>query len=100
MNDLHEHTGVTVRDPVCGMDVAPETAAAKSSYEGQDYYFCSKGCRAKFDAVPADYLQPAEEHSCCGGHPAPRNTAPADPGALYTCPMHPEVEQIGPGSCP
>jgi Cu+-exporting ATPase len=74
-------------DPVCGMDVE-DTSPWHTVHAGQDYYFCNPRCLAKFTADPQAYLQPK----------APE--APADPGAIYTCPMHPEVEQIGPGPCP
>src|SRR5262249_12265476 len=58
-------------------------------HAGRTYHFCCAGCRAKFEADPAKYLAPA---------PRPATPAPAD--AIYTCPMHPEVRQVGPGSCP
>ncbi len=74
------------RDPVCGMMVDPRQAAGSVEYQGQTYHFCSKGCAAKFQANPEKYL-----------HPQPPPTAG---GVEYTCPMHPEVRQIGPGSCP
>jgi Cu+-exporting ATPase len=77
------------RDPVCGMTVDPATAKHRADHGGQTYYFCCAGCRAKFEADPAKYLKPAAP-------PA----APAPAGATYTCPMHPEVRQVGPGSCP
>ena len=73
-------------DPVCGMSVDREHAAGESTYHGQTYYFCSTGCAAKFEADPEKYL-----------HPGAR-LEPMD--VEYTCPMHPEVRQIGPGSCP
>ncbi len=79
------------RDPVCGMIVDPEKAAASWIFEGQTYYFCCKGCQTKFEADPQKYLSPAKETA------AP---PPAAPGAIYTCPMHPEIEQTGPGTCP
>lgn len=79
----------TIKDPVCGMDVDPTTAKHKTTHDGTTYYFCSAGCRTKFEGDPAKYLAP----------PAPKATA-ADDKAIYTCPMHPEVRQIGPGSCP
>ena len=50
------------KDPVCGMDVEPETAAGKSEYKGQTYYFCSLGCKASFDKNPEKYLNPHHEH--------------------------------------
>jgi Cu+-exporting ATPase len=77
-----------MKDPVCGMDVDPANARHRATYEGQDYFFCSGGCKTKFEAAPATYLAPK-----------PR-AVPVDDGALYTCPMHPEVRQVGPGSCP
>jgi P-type Cu+ transporter len=79
------------RDPVCGMTVDPQKAAGTSVYRGQTYYFCSKGCAAKFEADPARYLQPAAQ---------PEPMKPAAEAVEYTCPMHPEVRQMGPGSCP
>jgi Cu+-exporting ATPase len=86
---LQQAAGVI--DPVCGMTVDPSHAAGKSSYREKVYYFCSKGCLAKFEADPEKYLHPA-------AHPEPM---PAQPEAVeYTCPMHPEVRRIGPGSCP
>jgi Cu+-exporting ATPase len=77
-----------VKDPVCGMDVDPATAKHKADHGGQTYYFCSAGCRTKFEADPQKYLD---------RHAAP---PPADGDAIYTCPMHPEIRQVGPGSCP
>jgi P-type Cu+ transporter len=76
-----------VRDPVCGMDVDPHATPHRHELHGRTYHFCSAGCRAKFAADPERYL---------GGKPAPA----APEGAVYTCPMHPEVRQVGPGSCP
>lgn len=78
-------------DPVCGMTVDPQHAADSSEYKGQTYYFCSKGCVAKFEADPEKYLHP-------GKRPEPMAAAPA--ASEYTCPMHPEVRQPGPGVCP
>ncbi len=83
-----EHHTDALKDPVCGMSVEPATAKHQAELAGQTYYFCSAGCRTKFIAEPARYL---------GERPA----APAaSPGAIYTCPMHPEVQQVGPGACP
>jgi Cu+-exporting ATPase len=79
-------------DPVCHMTVDPPKAAGSSVYEGKTYHFCSKGCLAKFEADPRKYLDPAA--------PAEAMSAPPNPGAEYTCPMHPEVRRIGPGACP
>ncbi|QQS42238.1 MAG: heavy metal translocating P-type ATPase [Acidobacteriota bacterium] len=80
------------RDPVCGMFVTPMSAAADFEYEGKIYYFCTTGCRDRFIEDPARFLDPDSEPdiSAMGG----------DGDAEYTCPMHPEVVRIGPGSCP
>lgn len=78
----------TVKDPVCGMSVDPTATAHRASHDGQDYFFCSAGCRTKFIGEPMRYLNP------------PVEAEPAVPGAIYTCPMHPEIRQEGPGSCP
>ena len=82
---------MTAIDPICGMSVDPAKAAGSSGYQGKTYYFCSKHCLAKFKADPAKYA--ANEKAA-----APPAAAPS--GAKYTCPMHPEVVQVGPGSCP
>src|SRR6185503_5284551 len=74
-------------DPVCGMQVDEQTAAGRSVFEGRPIYFCSKGCKAKFDANPLAYI---------GAQPA----AAQPPGATYTCPMHPEIVRAAPGDCP
>ena len=78
----------TVKDPVCGMTVDPATTAHRADHNGKDYFFCSEGCRTKFVADPDRYLTPKAE------------AEPPVPGAIYTCPMHPEIRQEGPGSCP
>lgn len=75
-------------DPVCGMKVDPATAKNRLIYQGREYFFCCARCRDRFDAEPDKFLTPQE--------PAP--SAPA--GTIYTCPMHPEIRQEGPGSCP
>ena len=88
----HGHTETTAAataiDPVCGMRVDPVTAKHRFSYRGQDYFFCSERCRTRFEAEPEKFLSPAK----------PQPAAPA--GTIYTCPMHPEVRQVGPGNCP
>ena len=81
--------GSSVTDPVCGMSVDPASARYCADHRGQRYVFCSEHCRKKFVAAPASYV----EH----GPPA---GPPADAGAIHTCPMHPQVRQVGPGSCP
>lgn len=79
-------------DPVCGMKVKVATAAHTAEHAGHRHYFCSAKCRAKFTAEPARWLAPK---------PAEAVARPASPpGAIYTCPMHPEIRQPGPGSCP
>lgn len=118
------------RDPVCGMTPNPETAKVKGNwrnYQGQEFVFCSAGCKTKFEADPQKYVPKQQTGGCCHGHrhddPAVQATAaaarqhshdhhnhrhsdaapPAKTGAgdiIYTCPMHPEVKQVGPGNCP
>ncbi len=80
----------TVVDPVCGMTV--DTAAGKPSYDhnGELFHFCSQGCRDKFVANPDHYI--------LGQHRRVAEEAPS--GTIFTCPMHPEIEQQGPGNCP
>src|SRR4051795_11779258 len=82
--------GERVRDPVCGMAVDPHTTPHRHQHAGRPYYFCSAGCQAKFQADPAKYLAPSA-----------MTASPAVPaGTIYTCPMHPQIRQIGPGACP
>jgi Cu+-exporting ATPase len=86
--------GLTEIDPVCGMQVDPQTSQHRADFGGQTYYFCCNSCRSKFVADPERYL---------GGKaraPAPAPSKPSANDAVYTCPMHPEVRQVGPGSCP
>ncbi len=82
-----DKTRATERDPVCGMTVNPETTEHRSEHGGKTYYFCCGGCRSKFEADPGRYF---------GEKPAAK---PAE-GGTYTCPMHPDVKQGGPGDCP
>src|SRR5262245_7724001 len=81
----------TVKDLVCGMDVNPSRAAGKHEHEGKIYYFCSLGCLKKFQQHPGTYIS--------GKQPAPRGSAHHE-AVEHTCPMHPEVRKMGPGSCP
>ena len=81
-------TAVTVKDPVCGMTVDPARAAGKHEYQGQTYYFCNPKCNERFAGDPEKYLHPAPQH------------AVAPKGAVYICPMDPEVRQDHPGACP
>jgi Cu+-exporting ATPase len=79
-----------VIDPVCGMRVNPATTPHHFAYHGQTYHFCAASCRGKFAADPEGYLDPAK-----------RQPAPEVPeGTIFTCPMDPEIRQIGPGTCP
>ncbi len=88
----HEHLsrnempGTLDLDPVCGMTVKPESPHA-TDLDGIHYRFCSVKCKTKFDAEPARYLDPPPVEA-------------AVPEAEYTCPMHPEIRQVGPGTCP
>ncbi len=82
---------VLAKDPVCGMPVDPATARHRAEHGGTAYYFCSTGCHDKFVAEPARFL------AASAGTPPP---TPAPSGAIYTCPMHPQVRQAGPGNCP
>jgi Cu+-exporting ATPase len=95
--DLHlseASAAATVKDPVCGMNVKPETAAGRSEHAGKTYYFCSGSCKRKFDDDPDRFLAGAAQ----GQMPAPAAT-PSE-GIQYTCPMHPEIIRNRPGSCP
>jgi len=86
-HSTHQHRHEAATDPVCGMTVDPHTAKHRAEHRGQPYYFCSAGCKTKFTADPQKYL---------GG----RTPEPVAEGAIYTCPMHPQIRQPGPGSCP
>jgi Cu+-exporting ATPase len=93
----HEHAGHSqgdagdagglVIDPVCGMNVDPAKSNRTIGHHGRAFHFCSDRCQEKFRADPEHYLTPA----------APQ---PVAPGIIYTCPMHPQIRQAGPGSCP
>src|SRR6202795_2379323 len=104
-------------DPVCGMQVDERTAAGSSVFEGSNYYFCSAGCKKKFEANPSAYVgtppagdtkEPEHAHShapttpessaCVHGKPSVAGVVP--PGTVYTCPMHPEIVRDAPGDCP
>ena len=86
-HDHHEVTTKTEADPVCGMKVDPDEARS-AEHGGHMYFFCPAGCETKFRADPESYLQPRLQ-----------NETPTV-GTTYTCPMHPEVVRVGPGSCP
>src|SRR5450432_3992499 len=80
----------TVKDPVCGMNVDPLTSKHRASFDARTFHFCSAGCKAKFEANPDRYVADAGR----------QQTPPAAAGAIYTCPMHPQIRQVGPGNCP
>lgn len=97
MNEHDSHTRHAVEeavaephaiDPVCGMDVGTRKEARTAKHDGHDYYFCSAGCKSKFEADPEKYLGDRTE------------PGPMPSGTLYTCPMHPEIVEEGPGICP
>jgi Cu+-exporting ATPase len=91
---------MTVKDPICGMDVNPARAAGSFEHEGKTYYFCGKGCLEKFKSLAGKALVVASE-PVIALKPAPSSALPSVPEkADYTCPMHPEVVRPGPGSCP
>ena len=105
----HSQPDAATRDPVCGMAV---TAASehRSTHLGNTYLFCSTGCKAKFDTDPARYASGGAGIGTGSGHaphhhastavsPAPA-ASPTAPGTIYTCPMHPEIRQDHPGTCP
>ncbi|PZR75052.1 MAG: copper-transporting ATPase, partial [Chthoniobacterales bacterium] len=108
------------------MTIEPASAAGRSEHSGESYYFCSSGCKQKFDANPAQYLTKGEaskseadaccggtavdngaqdatsnDRGCCGGSASEsRATAPRSSAGKYVCPMHPEVQSDKPGDCP
>jgi Cu+-exporting ATPase len=114
-----DHRAAREKDPVCGMDVIPgEAAGGSAEHAGHTYWFCNPGCRERFVADPGRYLVPvlavpatAPRPGISDGMPVtsatkptpplatPEASPPGRPGA-YTCPMHPEVRQPGPGACP
>jgi P-type Cu+ transporter len=104
--------GVREKDPVCGMSVDPGVAAGKQEFGGKIYYFCSKRCTERFVAEPEKFLAApgaaGMEHAAGSKNAdaglarisATRTDGSATGGAKYTCPMHPQIVQIGPGACP
>ena len=98
-------------DPVCGMTVDEHGGKPSSTFAGTTYFFCCNGCKTKFDADPRKVLDAAARPAMIPVaqlRPVPRHAA-AKPGraapgaaaaAIYTCPMHPEIRQAGPGVCP
>jgi len=86
---VHHARAQAVKDPVCGMTVDPQTAKYHAGHAGQTYHFCSAHCRERFVATPSAFLQDR-----------PAAAPPAPSGTIYTCPMHPQIQQVGPGHCP
>ncbi len=89
-SDIGSATATTI-DPVCGMRVDPHKTQHRAAHQGRTYYFCSAGCQAKFTAAPDKYLAPKADQKAPASVP---------PGTIYTCPMHPQIRQPGPGNCP
>jgi Cu+-exporting ATPase len=90
VHDHHESEKTEVAtDPVCGMSVDPATTPHIAAHGGKHHYFCSAGCLAKFEADPDRYA--------AKGAPVAIDTTE---GGIWTCPMHPEIQRAGPGSCP
>jgi Cu+-exporting ATPase len=89
-HDHAVHAAGKAIDPVCGMTVDPATSPHHATHDGTDYHFCGAGCRTKFIADPHRFLHPDQ------AEPLP----PPPPGTRHTCPMHPEIVQDGPGTCP
>ena len=87
---LQQASAPSGTDPVCGMTVDPQTAKHRAEHAGHTYHFCSAGCREKFIADPQRY----------SGDDTGVRADSSPPGTIYICPMHPEVQQLGPGSCP
>ncbi len=87
-NHHHDHQSADLQiDPVCGMKVDPQTAKYKTRYKEHEYYFCAENFLKKFEGDPEKYLSPKEEEFVAQG-------------TIYTCPMHPQIRQEGPGNCP
>ncbi len=92
--NIRTHARPAAIDPVCGMTVDPAKTPHHATHDGVDYHFCSPRCREKFVADPGKYLAPPS------GATAAAAAAEVAPGTTYTCPMHPQIRQEGPGTCP
>jgi Cu+-exporting ATPase len=96
MHHLHDHGSEAmsgdVKDPVCGMPVDQKTAKFRAEFRSKPYFFCSAGCHDKFVADPPRYAKHEGK--------AVTHAASAPEGTIYTCPMHPQIRQVGPGNCP
>jgi len=103
--DAHHHTtthrgeptaaSAKLTDPVCGMTVDPATAQHRAEHAGKTHYFCSAHCRTKFLADPNRYVAVTDPVVA-----PPAVPPPPSQGTIYTCPMHPQIRQVGPGHCP
>ena len=102
MNHEPDHThgaiqgaeaATAVKDPVCGMTVDSATTPHHVGFEGHEHFFCSAGCLAKFTADPHRYLHGPADQAAISADDVPL-------GTIWTCPMHPQIRQVGPGSCP
>ena len=91
LDHSHHDNGQGAIDPVCGMSVDPHDAKWTHVHGSKTYYFCAANCRTKFMADPARYLDPEIAKAALEAIPE---------GTIFTCPMHPEIEQVGPGTCP
>jgi Cu+-exporting ATPase len=90
----HHEASTAVKDPVCGMIVDRDTAAASYEYDGETYYFCAIRCKDRFATDPESFLSPQHDDGSKSEIPHPKSQIE------FTCPMHPEIVRIGPGSCP
>ena len=106
MAESHAHIGPAgasasqlVKDPVCGMTVDPATAKHRAQHAAETYFFCSEGCWRKFTTNPEKYVAKTGSHAD-RHHTAPAKQPPLGKEVIYTCPMHPQIRQIGPGHCP
>ncbi|KAA0572503.1 heavy metal translocating P-type ATPase [Azospirillum sp. B21] len=96
-HDPHGHgDGPKVTDPVCGMAVDPTRSTHRAVHDGQTFHFCSARCHDRFVADPERYLAPAAKPAA----PGHADRESPQKGVIYTCPMHPEIRQEGPGTCP
>jgi P-type Cu+ transporter len=91
VNEMNPASPPIFVDPVCGMTVSPAKAHGPHTHREKDYYFCSAGCFRKFESDPERYSGPMEPH---------KTLELSSPGSMYTCPMHPEIKESIPGSCP
>lgn len=93
MPTMFDPTKQLLKDPVCGMQVDPAKSISVD-HSGEKFYFCSQGCATRFQADPDKYVQKTQ------AVPPKEQSRGDEAKADYTCPMHPEVHQLGPGSCP